>query len=389
MLRRVLIIAALLACASPLFAQAYKDARVLGGSTSFHKPALTNAASLKRMTEARGMSGDIRTVLQDAGIPEVSDAVLAVMSNASSAANVGSCSAAAPAEAQLVECQAQVGSTVEWMAYRPVVNGKRVPSRLERVRWAGKAAYSAFLFRVTVSNKRYTFIVPKPCGNLSLASVSETPRPAAAAAPPPQVVAAAPPPAAPPPPPPAPAPAPAPQAAPPPPAPAPAPAPAPPAPAEKPSPYFVDVLLGDEHRNRPADLIENKPNAFTQGSGLLGLKVGVEKRFDSNWAIAGGIGYGLMFLFKENTINQNPLFVDVEVNKHFQNRMFVGGVLSAWDITRGDTWTPAGGAHFGIPLGHHPKHPVYFLGEGRWFFNHRTHLDTHYLAWGGVRIHFG
>jgi hypothetical protein len=388
MLRRSLMALVLVACAAPLMAQEYKDARVLGGATSFYKPALTNAASLKRMTERRGMTADIRTVLQDAGMAEVADAVLDVMSRVSTAQSVGSCSDAAPADGVVVECQAPVGSTVEWMAYRPFEKGRRVPKRLERVRWAGKRPYAAFLFRVTVSNKRYTFIIPKPCANLSLASVQETPREVAAARPP-QAAAPAPPP------PPAPAPPPAPPAAapaPPPPAPeppaAPVAAPPPPAPAEKPSPYFADVLLGDEHRNRPADLVENKPNAFTQGSGLLGFKVGVEKRFDSNWAVAGGVGYGVMFLFKENTINQNPLFVDLEVNKHLDNKMFIGGLFSLWDITRSNTWTPAGGAHFGIPLGHHPKHPIYFVGEGRWFFSYPTHLSTHYLVWGGARFHF-
>src|SRR4051812_5371803 len=126
MLRRMLITAALLATASPLFAQEYSDARVLGGTTAFYKPALTNAASLKRMTDRPGMSDDIRMVLRGAGIPDVSSAVLAVMSGASTAPNVGSCSDAAPADGILVECQAQTGSTVEWMAYRPLVNGKHV-----------------------------------------------------------------------------------------------------------------------------------------------------------------------------------------------------------------------------------------------------------------------
>jgi hypothetical protein len=395
MLRRMLIAGALLVCAAPLFAQEYRDAHRLGGATSFYKPPLTNAASLRRMAQRPAIAADIRTVLRDAGIPQTADAVLDVLTRVSSAGNAGSCSNAAPPDGVVVECQAPVGSTVEWMAYRPIVNGKRVPGRLEKVRWAGQRSYAAFLFRVTVSNTRYTFIVPKPCGNISLASAPE--REAVAAAAP----AVAPPPA---PPPPAPAPpaaarAPAPPAPPPAP-PAAAPVPPPPSPAapaaaattakteEYWSPFFVDVLLGDEHRNRPADPIENKPTAFTQGSGLLGFRLGAQKKFDSNWSAGAAIGYGLMFLFKENTINQNPLFVDVDVNKYFDNNWFVGGLASMWDITRSETWTPAAGGRFGIPLGHHPTHPIFFVGEGRWFFSHRTHLDTHYLAWGGLRMHF-
>ena len=40
----------------------YRDAHRLGGSTSFHKPPLTNAAAVKRMTAARGVAADIRKV---------------------------------------------------------------------------------------------------------------------------------------------------------------------------------------------------------------------------------------------------------------------------------------------------------------------------------------
>ena len=190
MLKRLLMMAALLASASPLLAQEYSDTRVLGGTTAFYKPALTNAASLKRMADRRGMADDIRSVLRDSGISQVSDAVLAVMSGASTAPNVGSCSDAAPADGVLVECQAQTGSTVEWMAYRPLVNGKHVPGRLERVRWVGKQPYAAFFFRLTVNNTVYTFLIPKPCANLSLVSARELARVAVAAPPPPPPVAA-------------------------------------------------------------------------------------------------------------------------------------------------------------------------------------------------------
>ena len=52
---------AILVSSSPAVAQGttssdgYHNAHRLGGSTSFHKPPLTNLASLKRMAGARGM----------------------------------------------------------------------------------------------------------------------------------------------------------------------------------------------------------------------------------------------------------------------------------------------------------------------------------------------
>src|SRR3954468_7858388 len=168
MLRRLVTVAALLACASPVLAQQYENARRLGGPTAFYKPPLTNAASLKRMADRQ--AADIRKVMTDAGIPEVTDAFLAAMSKGTSTIAGGNCSAVAPGDV-LVECTEPVGAMYEWMAYRPRVKGKRVPDRIQRVRWAGKRAFLAFLVRVTVSDKLYTFIVPKPCANFSLVSV--------------------------------------------------------------------------------------------------------------------------------------------------------------------------------------------------------------------------
>ena len=147
-----------LASSSPAWAQAtsggYRDAHRLGGSTSFHKPPLTNPASVKRMAGARGVAADIRKVLADSGIPETSDAVVALLSGATSSVKGGLCTDARPNDGVLVECDFQPGATLEWMAYRPnLKKGNPTPGRLERIRWAGKKPFKAFLFRVTNNNK--------------------------------------------------------------------------------------------------------------------------------------------------------------------------------------------------------------------------------------------
>ena len=147
----------------------YTDIHRLGGSTSFHIPRLTNAASVKRMADKRGVAADVRTVLGDSGISQTSDAVVAMLSGVRSSVRGGFCSEATPEDGVLVECDLQPGATIEWMAYRPNIHkGKPAPERLERVRWAGKAAVPAFLFRVTNAGRIYTFLLPKICGNLSL-----------------------------------------------------------------------------------------------------------------------------------------------------------------------------------------------------------------------------
>ena len=171
-MRFATLVAGLLLFASSAAAQEYKDATRLGGATAFYRPSLTDVASLKRMAQRRGIADDVRTVLREAGIPDLSDAVLSVLSGATSADRVTNCADASPVEGALVDCNAPVGSTLEWMSYRPVVGGKPVPSRLEKVRWAGRAPYAAFLFRITNSNRIYTFIVPKACGNVALMSAS-------------------------------------------------------------------------------------------------------------------------------------------------------------------------------------------------------------------------
>ncbi len=431
MFRRGVVVTFLLICASPVFAQQYENARRLGGPTSFYRPPLTDAASLKRMAERRGIADDIRTVIRDAGMPEVADAFIAAISRGTATRVAGNCATAAPGDA-LVDCQEPVGSTYEWMAYRPRVNGRPVPRRLERVRWAGRRAFGAFLVRVTANDRLYTFVVPKPCGNFALVSVGAPANAANANAASEQAArdqaardqaareqaardqaardqaardqaardqaardqaardqaardqaardqaardqaardeaarnaanaaagnagganganAAA---------------------------------------QEHPStPLFVDVLVGGERRNRPADLSEGKPTDYTQGSGFVGLKVGVAKKFESNWEVAGAVGFGAMFLFKHDTTNQWPWFGEVEVNRYI-GRWFVGTGMSIWDFARSDLWTPSGDLRFGIPLGHHPRHPIYFLGEGRWYLDHRTHLETHRQMWGGLRIRF-
>jgi hypothetical protein len=158
---------------------------------------------------------------------------------------------------------------------------------------------------------------------------------------------------------------------------------------EKPSLFFVDGLLGGERRNRPADLVEGKLTNYTQGSGLIGVRIGVARKFESNWEIGGVFGLGAMFTFAHDTVDQWPFTLDLEVNRYLGRRVFLGSGLSIWDFTRSDTWTPAVPVRVGIAMGDHPRHPIVLLVEGRWLLDHATRLDSHYQAWAGVRIHFG
>jgi hypothetical protein len=176
--------------------------------------------------------------------------------------------------------------------------------------------------------------------------------------------------------------------------------PAPPAPVVKRSPFFLDVLAGKDRRVRPVDerttvdgtpvaaLVGSSAADFAQCSPLLGLKFGAGKRFANDWEVAGGVGVAFSLVQADDKVRESELFADIEANKYLGGGSFVGTGVSFWDLTRSDTFTPAWMLHFGVPLGHHPVHPVHLVGEGRWFLDHASDVKNNYLLWAGVRVHF-
>lgn len=180
-LRLVSTLALLLtATAATSFAQTprsrvvYRDARKLGGVTSFYlQRPLTDAASLKTMAETRGMENDIRRVLTEGGVGDArqvaADVVGVMKGGFSSQRKGGVCGTEVAGEGELVECSFKVGDTLPWMAYRPGAGaGDRTPHVLKNFRWAGDAPFEAFLFRAYSRGRTYTILIPKPCGNLSI-----------------------------------------------------------------------------------------------------------------------------------------------------------------------------------------------------------------------------
>jgi flagellar hook assembly protein FlgD len=71
--------------------------------------------------------------------------------------------------AQFEDTTWNTGETVQWMLFRS--HGKiKVTGELE---WAGKKPVEVFAVKVEVGFKTYTFIIPKPCGNIALKGVVE------------------------------------------------------------------------------------------------------------------------------------------------------------------------------------------------------------------------
>jgi hypothetical protein len=98
---------------------------------------------------------------------------------------------------------------------------------------------------------------------------------------------------------------------------------------------------------------------------------------------SGQLGNGV------DKINPATLLADVEANKYLANDAFIGTGLTFWDLTRSATFTPAWLLHFGIPLNHNSDRPVFFIGEGRLFFDNISSVDNNYNFWGGIRVKFG
>lgn len=362
---------------------AVRDIHRLGGSTALYKPPLTTVASLKRMGSDPAAAANIRTVLGQAGLSDLADNVVAVLVAADTSWKGGVCSDATPADGTIVECDVRPGQTLQWMAYRPTGNNEL--GLLRRIRWAGQAPFQAFLFRVTEDNRTYTFVIPKVCGNLSLMDVTERPSAEVAAPPSPSATGS--------------------QLAPM--APAtpislatpvytpvpfaksetiePSVAVAPPQATAKALPFFFDALVGKDRRVRP---IEGTELEFAQCSPLVGVKFGAAKRFQNDWELAGAVGVAFSVVNDDDKVREHELFVDIEANKYLGNGVFLGTGLSLWDLTRSDSFSPAWMVHAGVPLTKTARFPVYFLVEGRLFFDDLDEVENNYQFWGGVRVHF-
>jgi hypothetical protein len=167
----------------------------------------------------------------------------------------------------------------------------------------------------------------------------------------------------------------------------------------KASPFFIDGLGGKDRRVRPIagrTTVNGSPvlgNAgtgnvdFAQCSPLLGVKFGLAKRFENDWEVAAAAGVAFSLVNDDHKVREHEVLVDFELNKYLGGRAFLGTGISFWDITHSDTFTPAWMLHFGIPLGTHPRHPVYFVGEGRLFLKQTDDIQNNYQVWGGLRIH--
>ena len=248
----------------------------------FYRPGVSSAADLKNLVKAR--TADLQAGFTKAGYQDLYPSFMEQFPTA-----------------KIVSIKVSPGETFTWMLFKRKKNGQ--VAVLKDVTWGGAAPFDAYLFDIDKDGKRYEFLVPAVCGNVTLRNIAMVPPPPApvtqlpAAAPAPPVIPA--PVATPAPPPPAPTPAPVAAPAPPPVTPAPVAAPAPPpiAAAPKAAPAPPPVAAAPKATVAPPPIaptpvVAPAPPVAKPLVGLL-VDVGVSRERDpANYAFAR-VGYEL------------------------------------------------------------------------------------------------
>lgn len=130
-------------------------------------PPMTSEADLRTMVQDN--SADLQTGFGKAGYPELFAAFTAQFPTA-----------------EIESTRVAPGERLDWMLFRS--KGKGPVKVVKDVTWGGAEAFDAYRFSIDRDGRRYEFIVPVVCGNLSLRSVGPVPVQPAVVPPPAPVV---------------------------------------------------------------------------------------------------------------------------------------------------------------------------------------------------------
>jgi hypothetical protein len=122
--------------------------------TSMHRPPLRTMADFKKLLDNKRYVADVGSVLNQACLGSNTSLIL-------EAARTG----------EVREVTITPGTNLKWMGSRKG-RGTKV---IRPLVWAGRAPFEAFEFKTTIGESTYTFLVPKACGNLTLADVQALP----------------------------------------------------------------------------------------------------------------------------------------------------------------------------------------------------------------------
>ena len=131
---------------------------------------------------------------------------------------------------------------------------------------------------------------------------------------------------------------------------------------------------------------------------MLGVKFGPMIYFNdgkASFAPAAGIAFMFGGLgdydYGDNKYNNSSVMVEGVVNYHFgEKQAYVGTGIGLWDLFDGDHFTPTWIVNLGVPMATDSRgNKIYFIAEGRLFFDAPNGIDNNYQMWGGLRYVFG
>ncbi|MHB8789723.1 MAG: hypothetical protein ACYDBT_07555 [Desulfobulbaceae bacterium] len=236
--------------------------------TNPFSPPMTSEADLRDMV--RNNSADLQSGFGKAGSPEL----FAAFTDQFPTAAVDTIRVAP-------------GERLNWMLFRKN-KGKGQVTVLKDVTWGGAEPFEAYRFYIDRDGRRYEFVVPVACGNLSLRSSGPVPVKAAVVPPPAPVVV--------------------------------------PEPVKEPE-------VVEERRGGPVVDI-GVSRMFDPATYAFG-RVGYEYFFAENWSAMGLIGGFVRF---EGDDYGDAFTADALLNYYFTEKMFVGGGVGLWagDETQAD-----------------------------------------------------
>ena len=364
----------------------YKTLTKLGSVNRFDQPLKDVKAVQKWIAKKRTQDG-LKQVFEKAGLATLTTNVIDILTKAD--------------PAQLTETEFQPGSTMVWMAFRR--GGGNKTDIVRNIKWGGKKPFQGYTFIIDDLNQTYTFIVPKPCANISLVTSEpsrekarlDAERAARDKAEADRLAAER-------------------------------------AAAEKArldaerrardkaeadrlarenaeadrlakekaeaerlakekaeaerreferlekTKFFISPLFGKERRTRTTNSVDS-----TLCSPLVGIKLGPEFKVSPKMKInpAAGVAFNL------EKSNYTSLFAEVEFNVYSENQKnYFGFGAGVWDIAHTDWIAPTLSVQFGREMWNDTKHDkLYFVGEGRLFLNKVSDISNNYQFWAGLR----
>jgi hypothetical protein len=164
--------------------------------------------------------------------------------------------------------------------------------------------------------------------------------------------------------------------------------------------WFADGAFGKQRRQY--ELAAAAPSTATIAPGfcdpMLGVKFGPMIYFNdgkASFAPAAGIAFMFGGLgdydYGDNKYNNSSVLLEGVVNYHFgEKQAYIGTGIGLWDLFDGDHFTVSWIANFGYPMGQDSRgNKIYFIAEGRLFFDAPNGIDNNYQMWGGLRYVFG